>query len=503
MTVREMVTVWGFDIDEKPLKKAEEKLAALKEGFTSLGTTAALAAASLFGISAITGEAAEEASEYADILDMNVEEYQSYQRAAQMAGVEQSRFNQSMVLMKNNAAEAANGNEKAAETFARIGVKWRDGNGNIKSGGKLLMEVADGLKNVADKGQRMAYATQLFGARNAKMLAFLKNGSKGLREFMKEGSQYDFIMGEEAVKAGEKFDDQVDKTKFVLYGLRNMLGLELMPVFQEVLEQFLKWVRENRELIRQNVKGFVQGLAVVTKVLWKIMVPLAKTFAWFVEVLGGAKGATIAFIGAWSIWKGMGILTNVAGIVKYLLQIPQVLKALSFLFIETPWGMFLLPLFLVLQDIVYFAMGKKSVFGVMVRSIQDIMSATSDWLNEVYAGIDKIVSEIPLLKEFIKFWRGDKDNPRSVKDQVTMGNKRAEAIASWIDEKNAVLHGRATAQVVAPAGGYNIHQVNNINIPITGGADPHTVTTLKKTLTDTMGQINRETMRAHKRQVER
>lgn len=501
-SVRELVTTWGFDIDEKPLKNLESKIKDLKKDFRETAIQIAAVSAALFEVANISADYGNEAAEAADRLNMNVEQYQAYQRAAQMAGVEQERFNQGMTLMTKQAYEVINGNEQAAQTFAMIGVNVRDANGNLKRGDILLRDVADGLMSVEDKGRRLAMATEIFGARNARMLTFLKEGRAGMRRFLEEGKQYGFIMGEDAIEASKRFHDSVEKTQFVLYGLRNMLGMELIPEIEKVITSLLKWVRENREIIRQNFKGFVQGVVIVFKALFAILKPLVSFVSLLVRNLGGAKGAVIAFASAWGAWKGYQLVSKLISIVKYLREIPMLMKALTFLFVDTPWGLLLLPLLLVLQDVFYFAMGKKSVFGVLVKSIEEIMASTEDWLDAVNYGIQEIVNGIPFLRKFIEYMKGEHVNEKFDPKKYGYG-PRSIAMFDWLEEKRNVLRGAPTAHVLGGVNGGAASIVSNTTVNVIGGVtNEETGTVVGTKVEEHQNRTLRNAFRTHRRRID-
>lgn len=198
-----------------------------------------------------------------------------------------------------------------------------------------------------------------------------------MQAFMKEGSKFDFIMGDQAIEASKRFDESVEKTKYVLYGLRNLLGLELMPVIRGLLEQFMNWVATHRALVRQDIHGFATALVQAFRALYQIVVMVAHLMKVFTDAVGGAKNATTLFVAAWAIMKFAPIVMGIYNIAKALGILKVAFKLISLAFMESPFGLIIagvIGLLLVLQDLFYFIEGKNSAIGHLVKALGPIFS---------------------------------------------------------------------------------------------------------------------------------
>ncbi|RVH55363.1 hypothetical protein CN213_18460 [Sinorhizobium meliloti] len=134
------------------------------------------------------------------------------------------------------------------------------------------------------------------------------------------------VMSAEAAAFGDEFGDNVDRLLTRLQGLKKFLGVQLLPVMNELVESVTKWVDENQELIRSNISDFVRGLGQIIKDLLnpasdvrKSIKDLADGFAAardtirpFVDFMGGPLKASLAVIGLWALAPAIGAVSLLA-----------------------------------------------------------------------------------------------------------------------------------------------------------------------------------------------
>ena len=71
-TLRELVTVWGFDINVKPLQNVESSLKNIKSAAQTVGAIAVGSAAALFGMAEMVSRAGNEIRITADKIGLNI-----------------------------------------------------------------------------------------------------------------------------------------------------------------------------------------------------------------------------------------------------------------------------------------------------------------------------------------------------------------------------------------------------------------------------------------------
>ena len=109
MTVRELVTTWGFDIDDRPLRELSEHVDHLKETVLHLGELLLGEGASLFGMAEATADAGVEMQRTAEAVGTTTEKFQELQYAAKQWDVESSSLQMGLRHLSQEAVMAMNG----------------------------------------------------------------------------------------------------------------------------------------------------------------------------------------------------------------------------------------------------------------------------------------------------------------------------------------------------------------------------------------------------------
>jgi hypothetical protein len=89
-------------------------------------------------------------------------------------------------FLQNTAFDSINGNKELAKTFNKLGIDVTDMAGNLKGGEELLLDLADAMKDLPDKGEQISAAMQLMSRSGAEMLPFLLKGADGIRQLAEE-----------------------------------------------------------------------------------------------------------------------------------------------------------------------------------------------------------------------------------------------------------------------------------------------------------------------------
>jgi hypothetical protein len=131
ITVRELFTTWGFDIDEAPLKRVEGSIANMKKSLALARVGIGALVAGVLGAAKYTADAGDEAVNTAQKLGLMVEEYQELAYAVRISDVEQGSFTSGMNILATTARSAAEGGKEAAKALAAVGVSARDSNGRL------------------------------------------------------------------------------------------------------------------------------------------------------------------------------------------------------------------------------------------------------------------------------------------------------------------------------------------------------------------------------------
>lgn len=313
--------------------------------YLKMGALLGAGGAALYKISDSVASAGDIAAKSAAKLNMTAEAFQEMQYAAKLSGVKDfeamtRRFNASV-------AKAANGTGEAAKELKAMNINAKQ---LYKMGPeKAMMVLSDELNKIKDPAQRARAELALFGEGGAEMGAFLRIGSKGIRELRDEAKQTGLVISSETAKQAEAFNDARDKMSGAISGLKNILGAELLPVFTQTFHELSDFFVNNQGVIREfagnlgkgfrdalpKIKEFMSGAGKMVGVLWEaakvvtnlvggvdnlakivVALPLAKplfTIGKMIYSLGGLIGSLSGVAGAIGL-IGKALILNPIGL---------------------------------------------------------------------------------------------------------------------------------------------------------------------------------------------
>lgn len=289
MKVRELVTTWGFDIDDSKLISVGAKLASLKIVADTVGQAFRLVAAPtrmMFDLAEATAEQTQELDRASQSLGMTTKQLHSLRFAAKMADMDAGTLSMGLRLLSRNAMNAAKGNQQAALGFYKAGVSITDASGHYKRSDQLLLDIADRFKAMPNGMEKTALAMQLFGRGGAQLIPMLNNGRAALKGWMEESEKYRTNVPD-ALEKTEAFEGANKRLGYWMMNLKKTIGFEVMPVLTDLIQKVLGWYEANQAIIKQDLKEFFNSLLPVLKKGLDIFLDLAKVTLDIVDNLGG------------------------------------------------------------------------------------------------------------------------------------------------------------------------------------------------------------------------
>lgn len=260
-TIRELLVRLGVDADTKKVAEFDRALATTKGTMVKIAGVAVLAAGALTAFAVSTANAGDEAAKAAARVGLDVEAMQELGFAAQLAGADMTSIE---VAFRRQAVAARDAEKSAlspsALAYKAIGVSVRDASGAMKGQLQLFEESAEGLRGLKTDTERMAIANDLFGRGGAKILPLLNQGAEGIRKAREQARELGFVMSKEATVASEEFIDALTETKAVLVGVRNQIGIALIPIFTRFVDRLRGWFLANKVVIKQRIDKVIDGI---------------------------------------------------------------------------------------------------------------------------------------------------------------------------------------------------------------------------------------------------
>jgi len=106
----------------------------------------------------------------------------------------------------------------------------------------VLADVADVTQKLGDTTERTNLMYKLFGARGAKMVNILKDGSEAMRETMLEAGKLGLVMSAETAKGVEDANDAITRLSSFLGSSFTQTVARLAPLIEQITNGIREWV---------------------------------------------------------------------------------------------------------------------------------------------------------------------------------------------------------------------------------------------------------------------
>jgi lambda family phage tail tape measure protein len=226
--------------------------------------------------------------------------------AGQYAGISAEELAGSMEKLAKLVADAGAGNEEASQTFKTLGVSVKDAHGNIRDMSDVLLEVARNLEKYRDDANKTAILQRAFGKSGAELNSYLHDLANNFDEISDKAAKTGNVVGTEASKQNNKFNDTLTEIRLNLRGLGNEFIQAILPAIQKVADAFLD--------LTKNIHSFIDALKEM-KGLQELLDDFNELDKFLKEAPGKAAQATRSFLGlqrlpAEFVPKGTGPLTG-------------------------------------------------------------------------------------------------------------------------------------------------------------------------------------------------
>lgn len=404
--VRELVTLWGFDIDKAPLHELDAGINTIKASLKAVGiATAATAGAIGFLLNRAGGDeqtliafetmlgSAERAKDlmkdikdFADVTPFNTEEVIQASKGLLAFGVAQEDVIEKTRVLGDIASGV--GKDKF-DTLVR-------GFGKIQTKGKATMEE---LNMFLEAGVPILdELAKGFNVNKEEIFKLVSTGKVGFKDV-------DAALTRLATGSGQ-FAGLMAKQSKSLFGLISTvqgqfdnfakeLGAELLPTAKEVVTTFLEFFNANRALIKQKATEFVKILVNFFRELVELIYNVYRGVNTLVQIFGGWNKVLDTSFKIFTAIMGLGLLTGIGLVTKGVFGLALAWKAMGAAALFAQLKMALIPLAigaivaaiaLIAEDILAFSQGRDSVFGRMIEGVGMIFEK----LKEKFSGLKDI-----------------------------------------------------------------------------------------------------------------
>lgn len=420
ITVRELVTKWGFDVDERPVRRMEGNIRNLKRLATGVGIA-------ITGISVATTLLLKQAGQFEQWQIAFNTMLGSSERASRLL----EEIKQFTLVTPFQLPQVVEG----AKRLLAFNIEAE----KIIPTLKILGDVSAGLgvpigRMILNFGQVRAQA-KLTGRELrdfailgvplidelAKMLGVATSEVQG----MVSAGQIGFDIVEKAFQrmagTGGKFANLMERQMDSLFGIisniKDMfvtmaiaIGTTLLPRAKEVTKQFLTFLMVNKELIQLKIGKLIKQLVGFSRDALKVMIRTARVLIQIVNTLGGLEkvlkglGLTIAAIFAFNI---LSLLGNMLLVISSLISSVRIFGNAALLaqakatLLPVALGAALVGLILLIEDIIAFFKGRDSITNILSESFKEM----SIWARGLVGALNPVLSIFTLIKETLELMK--------------------------------------------------------------------------------------------------
>lgn len=392
----------------------------------AIGTATVAATKQAFDFAKGAGEMADNMLTLSAQTGVSADKLQKWQYASNFVDVSVETMTGSMAKL----IKQMDGGNKAFDT---LGVSIRDkATGELRDSEAVFADVIDALGGIANETERDAVSMELFGKKAQDLNPLIIAGGDALRKLGEEAVQMGAVVNDNALTAMGAFDDSMQRFNATGEGLKNVIGMTVMPAFQPLVDTATSAMAQistalqdglqpgEFETITQNIIGTLQqsltGITqIVTDAIPLVLDGLNSVISALVTALPGLLETLLP--AAMSLLQGLidGITGNLDGFIalavtlvttlaEFLIQnVPTLLKAAIAIFQGIVNGIIdnlpkLIPL--AVQMLVELALALVDAIPNLVAALPKIIAAivegllNVDWLDVGYKILTGIISGI-------------------------------------------------------------------------------------------------------------
>ena len=296
------VTNAAQDTDKKGGGGIKKFGATAGKAFAAVGVAALAAGAAIFKLVNSVTKAADEVIKGAKVAGIGADEYQRLAFAAKISGADIQQIAVASKTVARGMNDAVTkGTGPLIEGLELVGLRIEDVIDLPFE--KQLGVFADAISGLDSESEKLAASQLILGGRaGPKLATLLAEGSEGIKALGDEAARTGGVLSGDALAASAEFQDSITRMKTVIGGVVNTVGIELIPVVEDIINQIKNWVLANGSLIAKDIKNFIQKSIPVIKDIAEAIVFVVTGIKDLVGALGGFKPAlaiattaTIAF----------------------------------------------------------------------------------------------------------------------------------------------------------------------------------------------------------------
>lgn len=320
-TIRELLVRIGVDGTEKSAKGVGDLDAAL----TDLVTVAAQVVAGAIAIAGAIAGIAISAASAGDAVDkgaqaaaISTDAYQELAYVASQSGTDIEVLTKALGKQTQGLAQLAAGAGPAYEALTELGLTYEEL--NALSPDQQFAATSTAIAGVTDEQERLRLATAIYGEDMAQQLMpTLALGGAAMDDMRAQAHDLGLVMGEDAIASSVLFTESLDQLMSIVTGLKNAIGIALLPVLTDLIARVRDWYAANGQLVRQKIADWADIIvaAIESLVRWMELADdvVQRVFGGWEPILAAAAGLVAALSAAVVVLAGLKAWVAIQGVI--------------------------------------------------------------------------------------------------------------------------------------------------------------------------------------------
>jgi hypothetical protein len=209
-----------------------------QRAFSLLGPV--LAGISVGALAAFTKNAIDAVGglgELADQVGVSTDALQALSLASTQAGISGEELQRGLAALTRKIADAAAGEQTAEQAFARLGIAFRNTEGQARPTESVLVDIAERLREFENPAERAAVVTSMFGDRiGQKLIPLLSQGREGFVAMTAEAIRFGTIASPELIAKADEAADKVAALSASFSAFANNMVANVAPAIVSVID---------------------------------------------------------------------------------------------------------------------------------------------------------------------------------------------------------------------------------------------------------------------------
>lgn len=217
------------------------------------------ATVAIVGLANIANGAAETGAKWLELsqrTDIGIESLQKWGFAANMTGVDIEKLKMGMKTLSTAIVDAKDGTGDARDGFETLGI-------SMEQLATMTPEQAfdatmAAMADMPDSAEKNVIGNKLLGKSFVELKPLLDEGSAGMEAFKKRAEELGIVLSDQAVRDAEAYGDKVDEMGIAFDGLKNKIGIAVIPMLQNLIDKFMEFLPIIIEKIIPAVQDFIK-----------------------------------------------------------------------------------------------------------------------------------------------------------------------------------------------------------------------------------------------------